>query len=55
LMALKYLAYGCSVNAFRDYFQIGESTAMKCVKVFIKEMCSSTSQGKHSLAVCPDA
>jgi len=42
LMALKYLAYGCSVNAFRDYFQIGESTAMKCVKVFIKEMCSST-------------
>jgi hypothetical protein len=34
LMALKYLAYGCSVNSFRDYFQLGESTAMKCVKEF---------------------
>jgi len=41
MMALKYLAYGCSVNAFWDYFQIGESTAMKCVKLFIKEMSKS--------------
>jgi hypothetical protein len=41
MMALKYLAYGCSVNAFRDYFQIGESTAIKCVKLFLKEMSKS--------------
>jgi len=33
-MALKFLAYGCSVNSFRDYFQMGESTALKCVKLF---------------------
>ena len=32
LISLKYLAYGCSVNAFRDYFQIGESTALLSVK-----------------------
>jgi hypothetical protein len=41
MMALKYLAYGCSVNAFWDYFQIGETTVMKCVKLFIKEMSKS--------------
>jgi len=35
LISLKYLAYGTSVNAFRDYFQLGESTAMECVKQFI--------------------
>jgi hypothetical protein len=41
LMALKYLAYGCSVNSFRDYFQMGESTAMKCVKMFTKALATS--------------
>jgi hypothetical protein len=41
LIALKYLAYGVSVNAFRDYFQLGESTAMKCMKIFIKEISAS--------------
>jgi hypothetical protein len=41
LMALKYLAYGCSVNSFRDYFQMGESTAMKCVKLFMKALATS--------------
>ncbi len=41
LIALKYLAYGCSVNCFRDYFQIGETTAMTCVKKFTKEVCNS--------------
>jgi hypothetical protein len=44
LIALKYLAYGTCVNAFRDYFQMGESTAMASVKHFIKavrsELCS---------------
>jgi hypothetical protein len=36
LIALKYLAYGTTLNAFRDYFQVGESTAIKCVKLFTK-------------------
>jgi hypothetical protein len=35
------LAYGYSVNAFRDYFQLGESTAMLCVKKFIKVVSNS--------------
>jgi hypothetical protein len=35
LIVLKYLSYDCSVNAFHDYFQLGESTAMMCVKKFI--------------------
>ena len=34
LMALKLLAYGCSPSAFQDYFQMGESTANKCLRVF---------------------
>jgi hypothetical protein len=36
LISLKYLAHGTSVNAFQGYFQLGESTAMECVKQFIK-------------------
>jgi hypothetical protein len=31
LIALKFLAYGSSVNAFCDYFQLGESTAFLCI------------------------
>jgi len=38
MIALKYLAYGTSVNALRDYFQLGKSTAMKCVKLLTKEV-----------------
>jgi hypothetical protein len=34
LMALKCLAYGTCVNAFRDYFQLGESSARLCVLHF---------------------
>jgi hypothetical protein len=41
LSKLKYLSYSCSVNTFCDYFQVGESTAMKAVKVFIKELSNS--------------
>jgi len=26
LIALKYMSYGTAINAFRDYFQMGEST-----------------------------
>jgi nucleoside permease NupC len=36
LISLKYLAYGCSVNAFHNYFQLGKTTSMLCVKKFIK-------------------
>jgi hypothetical protein len=35
LISLKCLAYGSSVNSFRDYFQFGESTAHLCVEKFI--------------------
>jgi len=41
LITLKYLAYGCSINSFHDYFQMGESTAMMCVKKVTKLMSSS--------------
>jgi len=47
LIALKYLAYGCSVNSFRDYFQIGESTAMECVKRFVHAIADSPFQKKY--------
>ena len=38
LVALKYLAYGVSVNAFRDYFQLGESTALACCEKFVQAL-----------------
>jgi hypothetical protein len=51
---LKYLAYGCSINSFRDYFQMGESTAMMCVKRVTKLMSSSTEFGSRFLpAITP--
>ena len=34
LMALKLIAYGCSPSAFQDYFQMGETTANKCLRLF---------------------
>ncbi len=34
LMSLKYISYGTAINAFRDYFQVGESTSRLCVKHF---------------------
>ena len=53
LIALKYLAYGCSVNAFQDYFQVGESTAMACVKKFIKAISNSEFRTKFFGAMSP--
>jgi len=47
LIALKYLGYGCSVNAFRDYFQLGESTAMLAVKKFTSCISTSPFQKKY--------
>jgi hypothetical protein len=32
LMGIKLMAYGVSPSAFQDYFQMGESTAMSCMK-----------------------
>jgi len=46
LISLKYLAYGCSVNAFWDYFQIGESTALLSVKKFTSCIANSIFQKK---------
>jgi hypothetical protein len=52
-MALKYLVYGCSINAYCGYFQMGESTAMKCVKIYIKEMSKSLFQKKYFNVMTP--
>ena len=41
LIALKYLAYGKSLNAFRDYFQMGERTALKCLHELIHVISQS--------------
>jgi hypothetical protein len=34
LISLKYISYGTAINAFRDYFQMGESTSRLCVRHF---------------------
>ena len=34
LISLKYISYGTAINAFRDYFQMGESTSWLCVRHF---------------------
>jgi Plant transposon protein len=36
LMALKCLGYGVSPSAFQDYFQMGESTGIECIKRFCR-------------------
>lgn len=41
LFALKQLAYGISPHAFLDYFQMGETTARKCVIRFAAAVTSS--------------
>jgi hypothetical protein len=56
LISLKYLAYGCSVNALQDYFQLVESTTMVCVKKFIKIISNSEFRAKYfSFFNCADA
>ena len=35
LIALKYMSYGTAINAFRDYFQMGESTSRLCLRHFV--------------------
>ena len=47
LISLKYLAYGSSVNSFRDYFQIGESTALLAVKKVTSCIAKSVFQKKY--------
>ena len=49
LMALKLLAYGCSPSAFQDYFQMGESTANKCLKYFTDIISSDYSINNNYL------
>jgi hypothetical protein len=49
-MALKYLARGCHVNSLRDYFDMGESTAMTCVKLLIKLLQLVRNIG---ISICP--
>jgi hypothetical protein len=40
LMALKCLAFGVSPVAFIDYFQMGESTGVLCLKSFFHLLCT---------------
>ena len=40
LMALKYISYGAAINAFRDYFQMSESTSRLCVSHFVRGVLS---------------
>jgi hypothetical protein len=40
LISLKYRSYGTSINAFRDYFQICESTSWLCLHHFVKGVLS---------------
>jgi hypothetical protein len=40
LISLKYICYGTSINAFRDYFQMGESTSQLCLHHFVKGVLS---------------
>jgi hypothetical protein len=56
LISLKYLAYGCSINAFWDYFQLGESTVMLCVRKFTSSIANSMFQKKFfSFLMASDA
>jgi hypothetical protein len=41
LISLKYLAYGIGFNAFRDYFQMGQTTARSCFYSFIDLLFSN--------------
>ena len=36
MIALKHLCYGACVSSYTDYFQMGNSTAEKCLEMFIK-------------------
>jgi hypothetical protein len=40
-MGLKVMAYGIAANAFCDYFQMGESTALKCSLFLAQDINSS--------------
>jgi len=42
LMALEVNAYGVAANAFRDYYQMGESTAHKCCDSFNEAITQCT-------------
>ena len=40
LMALKLVAYGCSLSAFLDYFQMSQTTAQLCLLKFCRIVSS---------------
>ncbi len=40
LISLKYMSYGTAINAFRDYFQMGESTSWLCLHHFVRGVLS---------------
>ncbi len=54
LIALKYMAYGTAINAFRDYFQMVESTSRLCLRHFVKGVlhCDNI-RGKYFRSMSP--
>jgi hypothetical protein len=40
LISLKYMSYGTAINAFRDYFKMGESTSRLCLHHFVRGVLS---------------
>jgi hypothetical protein len=52
LMALKQLAYGVSPSAFRDYFQMGETTGRACFKNLQLQYHLLQTYGMFSNAIC---
>jgi hypothetical protein len=47
LMGLKCIAYGVSRSAFQDYFQMGKTTGMDCLKKLAR--CVSSSEELRSI------
>jgi hypothetical protein len=41
MISLKHIVYGTTINSFRDYFQMGESTSRVCLKHFVTGVLGS--------------
>jgi hypothetical protein len=54
LAAQKMIYYGVSVSAFRDYFQMGESTGRLCVSMLCRHILSSAMISHRILSTIPN-
>ena len=50
LLSLKHMGYGCSMNAWRDYFQTGELTGWLTVEMFC--FCIAHNPVLHACYLC---